>query len=67
MTQSKVSEEKTRIAKQQEEKDLDKMTSYINEKTIKDNYTDINGDKATIPEGFEVDKTENIILQILVL
>ena len=67
LTQSKIAEEKTRIAKQQEEKDLDKMTSYINEKTIKDNYTDINGDKATIPEGFEVDKTENIISKGLVV
>ena len=56
LTQSKAAKENTQIAKEQEEKDLDKMNSYINEKTIKDNYTDINGDKATIPAGFTVSK-----------
>ena len=67
LTQSKAAKENTQMAKEQEEKDLDKMNSYINEKTIKDNYTDINGDKATIPEGFEVDKTENVISKGLVV
>ena len=46
---------------------MDKINSYINEKTIKDNYTDINGDKATIPEGFTVDETEKIISKGLVV
>ena len=50
LTQAKLAKENTEVAKEQEEKDLDKINSYINEKTIKDNYTDINGDKATIPE-----------------
>ncbi len=67
LTQAKSAKENTELAKEQEEKDLDKMNSYINEKTIKDNYTDINGDKATIPEGFEVDETENIISKGLVV
>ena len=58
LTQSKAAKENTQIAKEQEEKDLEKMNSYINEKTIKDNYTDINGDKATIPTGFIVSKIE---------
>ena len=58
LTQSKAAKENTQIAKEQEEKDLEKMNSYINEKTIKDNYTDINGDKATIPTGFTVSKIE---------
>ena len=58
LTQAKLAKENTEAAKEQEEKDLDKMNSYINEKTIKDNYTDINGDKATIPEGFSVDENE---------
>ena len=67
LTQAKLAKENTEAAKEQEEKDLDKISSYINEKTIKDNYTDINGDKATIPEGFEVDETENIISKGLVV
>ena len=67
LTQAKLAKENTALAKEQEEKGLDKINSYINEKTIKDNYTDINGDKATIPEGFTVDKTENTISKGLVV
>ena len=67
LTQAKFAKENTQTAKEQEEKGLDKINSYINEKTIKDNYTDINGDKATIPEGFTVDKTENTISKGLVV
>ena len=67
LTQAKLAKENTQTAKEQEEKDLDKISSYINEKTIKDNYTDVNGDKATIPEGFEVDETENVISKGLVV
>ena len=67
LTQAKLAKENTEAAKEQEEKDLDKMNSYINEKTIKDNYTDINGDKATIPEGFSVDENENVISKGLVV
>ena len=36
-------------------------------KTEKDNYTDSNKEKATIPEGFTVDKTENTISSGLVV
>ena len=67
LKQARAAKENTARAKEQEEKDLDKTRSYINEKTIKDNYTDINGDKATIPEGFKVDETENIISKGLVV
>ena len=67
LTQAKLAKENTALAKEDEEKGLDKINSYINEKTIKDNYTDINGDKATIPEGFTVDKTENTISKGLVV
>ena len=67
LTQAKLAKENTQTAKEQEEKSLDKINSYINEKTIKDNYTDINGDKATVPEGFTVDKKENIISKGLVV
>ena len=67
LTQAKFAKENTQTAKEQEEKGLDKINSYINEKTIKDNYTDINGDKATVPEGFTVDEKENIISKGLVV
>ena len=67
LTQAKLAKENTEAAKEKEEKDLDKINSYINEKTIKDNYTDINGEKATIPEGFIVDETENIVSKGLVV
>ena len=67
LTQAKSAKENTQTAKEQEEKGLDKINSYINEKTIKDNYTDINGDKATVPEGFTVDEKENIISKGLVV
>ncbi|MEI3356246.1 MAG: hypothetical protein V8R81_04130 [Clostridia bacterium] len=36
-------------------------------KTEKDNYTDSNKEKATIPEGFTVDETENTISSGLVV
>ena len=36
-------------------------------KTAKDNYTDSNKEKATIPEGFTVDETENTISSGLVV
>ena len=36
-------------------------------KTVKDNYTDTNKEKATIPEGFTVDETENTISSGLVV
>ena len=36
-------------------------------KTVKDNYTDSNKEKATIPEGFTVDETENTISKGLVV
>ena len=67
LTQAKLAKENTALAKEQEEKGLDKINSYINEKTMKDNYTDINGDKATVPEGFTVDENENIISKGLVV
>ena len=67
LTQAKLTKENTAAAEEKEKQDLDKLNSYINEKTIKDNYTDINVDKATIPEGFSVDKTENTILKGLVV
>ena len=67
LTQAKLAKENTKAAEEKENQDLDKLNSYINEKTIKDNYTDINGDKATIPEGFSVDATENIISKGLVV
>ena len=67
LIQAKLAKENTEIAKEQEEKSLDKMDSYIKEKAIKDNYIDINGDKATIPEGFEVDETESVISKGLVV
>ena len=67
LTQAKLAKENTAAAEEKEKQDLEKLNSYINEKTIKDNYTDINGDKATIPEGFSVDKTENIISKGLVV
>ena len=67
LTQAKLAKENTVLAKEQEEKNLDKINSYMNERTIKDNYTDINGDKATIPEGFTVDENENVISKGLVV
>ena len=67
LTQAKLAKENTQTAKEQEEKSLNKINSYINEKTIKDNHTNINGDKATVPEGFTVDEKENIISKGLVV
>ena len=65
--QAKLAKENTATAEEQEEKELQELNGYINEKTKKDNYTDINGDKATIPEGFNVDETENVISKGLVV
>ena len=67
LTQAKLAKENTAAAEEKEKQDLDKLNRYINEKTIKDNYTDINGDKATIPEGFSVDENENVISKGLVV
>ena len=67
LTQAKLAKENTAAAEEKEKQDLDKLNSYINERTIKDNYTDINGDKSTIPEGFSVDETENTISKGLVV
>ena len=67
LTQAKLAKENTVTAEEKENQNLDKLNSYINEKTIKDNYTDINGDKATIPEGFSVDENENVISKGLVV
>ena len=67
LTQAKLAKENTAAAEEKEKQDLDKLNRYINEKTIKDNYTDINGDKATIPEGFSVDENENVISNGLVV
>ena len=69
LTQVKLAKENTQAAKEQEEKSLDKVNRYINEKTMKDNYIDINGDKATVPAGFTVSgkKDEQIIANGLVI
>lgn len=67
LTQAKNAKENTAAAEEKENQDLEKINSYINEKTIKDNYTDVNGDKATIPEGFTIDETEKTISKGLVV
>ena len=73
LMQAKLAKENTALAKQDEENKLANNNEYINEQlgnvvpgkivleTKKDNYVDINGDKATIPAGFSVDEKENII------
>ena len=79
LTQSKLAKENTQAAKEDEENKLIDNNNYISEQignvipgkivteTKKDNYVDINGDKATIPEGFEVDTTENVVSKGLVV
>ena len=73
LMQAKLAKENTALAKQDEENKLANNNEYINEQlgnvvpgkivleTKKDNYVDINGDKATIPAGFSVAEKENII------
>ena len=51
LTQAKNAKENTAAAEEKENQDLEKINSYINEKTIKDNYTDVNGDKANGDNG----------------
>ena len=67
LTQAKNAKENTAEAEKKETQDLNKINSYIKEQTIKNNYTDTKGDKATIPEGFSVDETENVISKGLVV
>ncbi len=80
LTQAKLAKENTALAKEDEENKLAKNNEYINEQTgktvkpgkiatstEKDNYIDVDGDKATIPEGFTVDEKENIISKGLVV
>ena len=73
LTQAKLAKENTALAKEEEEKRLEKNNEYINEQTgksliipgeqvketKKNNYVDINGDKATIPQGFTVSGKED--------
>ena len=66
--QAKLAKENTIKAQEKEENDLKEINQYMNEKTenavpgkivsqtIKNNYIDSNGDKATIPAGFTVSK-----------
>ncbi len=70
LTQAKLAEKNTSLAKEDEENKLSNNNEYINEQTgnaipgkivtetKKNNYVDINGDKATIPAGFTVSKIE---------
>ena len=79
LIQAKLAKENTALAKEDEENKLANNNEYINEQlgnavpgkvvteTKKDNYVDSNGDKATIPEGFSVDETENMISKGLVV
>ena len=79
LTQAKLAKENTQVAKEDEENKLSNNNEYINAKTgntvpgeivtetKKDNYVDTNGEKATIPEGFSVDKTDNIVSKGLVI
>ena len=73
LTQAKLAKENTALAKEDEENKLAKNNEYINEQTgksliipgeqvketKKNNYVDINGDKATIPQGFTVSGKED--------
>ena len=43
------------------------MPGKVVTETRKDNYVDNNGDKATVPAGFSIDETENIISKGLVV
>ena len=68
LTQAKLAKENTAKAEEDENNKLDANNDYINEqvgkslvtpgeqveKTKKNNYVDINGDKATVPQGFTV-------------
>ena len=68
LTQAKLAKENTQAAKEEEENKLSNNNEYINvqtgnavpgkivSETKKDNYVDINGDKATVPAGFTVSK-----------
>ena len=83
LTQAKLAKENTALAKEDEENKLAKNNEYINEQTgksliipgeqvketKKNNYVDINGDKATIPQGFTVSgkEDEQIIANGLVI
>lgn len=79
LTQAKLAKENTAQAKEEEENKLSINNNYINEilenavpgkevtETKKDNYVDSNGEKATVPEGFTIDETENIISKGLVI
>ena len=80
LTQASKAKENTAKAEEDENNRLDANNDYIDQKlgnivlpgetaqnTKKDNYKDVNGDKATIPEGFTVDKTENVISKGLVV
>ncbi len=79
LTQAKLAKENTQVAKEDEENKLSNNNEYINAKTgnavpgeivtetKKDNYVDTNGEKATIPEGFSVDETDNIVSKGLVI
>ncbi len=67
LTQAKLAKENTAAAEKKEKQELEELNSYMNEKTIKDNYTDVNGDKATIPDGFTIEETENTIKNGLVV
>jgi len=79
LTQAKLAKENTAQAKEEEKNKLSINNNYINEilenavpgkevtETKKDNYVDSNGEKATVPEGFTIDETENIISKGLVI
>lgn len=81
LSQAKLAKEKTILAKEDEKNKLSGNNDYISEQTgnaipgkivtetKKDNYVDINGDKATIPAGFTVSKIkdEQIIKNGLVI
>ena len=68
VTVDKESGEVIRVAKSDEENPTTGVTPGIEvSRTEKDNYTDSNKEKATIPEGFTVDKKENTISKGLVV
>ena len=70
LNQAKLAKENTEVAAEKEKADLENTNRYINEQiekitpgdrvttTKKNNYTDNNGEKATIPAGFTVSKIE---------
>ena len=68
VTVDKESGEVTEVAKSDGETPTTGVTPGIEvSKTEKDNYTDSNKEKATIPEGFTVDEKENTISKGLVV